>query len=140
MNIYVGNLPFDMTDAELREAFEAYGQVSSAQVIKDRDSGKSRGFGFVEMPVAAEGQAAINALNGHEIDGRALKVNEARPKTEGDRRFGSSDRPRSFDSRRDSPRPSGGGYGGRSGGGGGSRGGGGSGGRGGRGGSGGRGW
>jgi RNA recognition motif-containing protein len=80
MNIYVGNLSFNTDDDALREAFEPYGEVSSASVIKDKFSGRSRGFGFVEMPVAAEGQAAIEALNGADLDGRALKVNEARPR------------------------------------------------------------
>lgn len=80
MNIYVGNLSFNTDDEGLREAFEAYGEVSSASVIQDKFSGRSRGFGFVEMPVATEGQAAIEALNGAELDGRALKVNEARPR------------------------------------------------------------
>jgi RNA recognition motif-containing protein len=80
MNIYVGNLSFNTDDEGLREAFEAYGEVSSASVIQDKFSGRSRGFGFVEMPVATEGQAAIEGLNGAELDGRALKVNEARPR------------------------------------------------------------
>jgi RNA recognition motif-containing protein len=82
MNIYVGNLSFNTDDDALREAFEAYGEVSNAAVIQDKFSGRSRGFGFVEMPVAAEGQAAIEGLNGAELDGRALKVNEARPREE----------------------------------------------------------
>jgi RNA recognition motif-containing protein len=82
VNIYVGNLSFNTDDEGLREAFEAYGEVSSAAVIKDKFSGRSRGFGFVEMPVAAEGQAAIEGLNGSDLDGRALKVNEARPREE----------------------------------------------------------
>jgi RNA recognition motif-containing protein len=80
MNIYVGNLSFNTDDDALREAFEAYGEVTNAAVIQDKFSGRSRGFGFVEMPVAAEGQAAIEGLNGAELDGRALKVNEARPR------------------------------------------------------------
>ena len=83
MNIYVGNLPFSVTDDSIREAFEPYGQVTSASVIKDKFSGKSRGFGFVEMPSDDEGQKAIEELNGKELDGRALKVNEARPRSEG---------------------------------------------------------
>ena len=82
MNIYVGNLSFNTDDDALREAFEAYGEVSNAAVIQDKFSGRSRGFGFVEMPVATEGQAAIEGLNGAELDGRALKVNEARPREE----------------------------------------------------------
>lgn len=83
MNIYVGNLSREVTDGDLREAFEAFGQVSSAMVIKDRFSGESRGFGFVEMPSRSEAQAAINGLNGTELKGRTLKVNEARPRSEG---------------------------------------------------------
>jgi RNA recognition motif-containing protein len=82
MNIYVGNLPWTITDEALRELFAAHGQVLSARVITDRDSGRSRGFGFVEMPVEAEAQAAIAGLNGTEQDGRALNVNQARPRTD----------------------------------------------------------
>lgn len=82
MNIYVGNLAYDCTDEDLRQAFAACGQVDSARVITDKFTGKSRGFGFVEMPNAAEGQAAITALNGKPIKGRELRVNEARPKTD----------------------------------------------------------
>ena len=85
MNIYVGNLPQEVTDEELREAFEAFGQVTSVNIIKDRDSGQPRGFGFVEMPANAEGQAAISGLNGKEMKGRTLVVSEARPRSEGDR-------------------------------------------------------
>ena len=86
MNIYVGNLSFDTDDASLRTAFEAHGEVASAQVITDRDTGRSRGFGFVEMPSQEEAQAAMTALNGTDLDGRALNVNEARPR--GDSRGG----------------------------------------------------
>ncbi len=82
MNIYVGNLPYGAGDEELRVHFSQYGQVTSAQVIKDQYSGRSRGFGFVEMPNAQEGQAAIAALNGKDLMGRALTVNEARPRQE----------------------------------------------------------
>ena len=82
MNIYVGNLSFDTDDAALRAAFEAHGEVSSAQVITDRETGRSRGFGFVEMPSNEEANAAMTALNGTEIDGRALNVNEAKPRGE----------------------------------------------------------
>lgn len=85
MNIYVGNLPHEVTDEELREAFEAFGQVTSVNIIKDRYSGQSRGFGFVEMPANAEGQAAISGLNGKEMKERTLTVSEARPRSEGDR-------------------------------------------------------
>ena len=112
MKLYVGNLPFSTTDQSLRGIFEAHGQVSSAQVVNDRDTGRSRGFGFVEMPNDSEGSAAIAAMNGQQIEGRAIVVNEARPKES---------------------RPGGGGFGGGRGGGGGGgyRGGGGGGGRGG---------
>jgi RNA recognition motif-containing protein len=82
MNIYVGNLSFGVTDAQLRTSFEAHGEVTSAQVIKDRETGRSRGFGFVEMPSSEEAKAAIDGLNGTDLDGRALKVNEAQPRTE----------------------------------------------------------
>jgi RNA recognition motif-containing protein len=82
MNIYVGNLPFTTGEEELRSTFGAYGEVASVAVIKDQFTGQSRGFGFVEMPNKDEGTAAINALNGKEVKGRALKVNEARPREE----------------------------------------------------------
>jgi RNA recognition motif-containing protein len=82
MNIYVGNLSWEATDDDLRAEFEAFGRVSSASVIKDKLSNRSRGFGFVEMESAAEAQAAIKAMNGKEFKGRALTVNEARPRTE----------------------------------------------------------
>jgi RNA recognition motif. (a.k.a. RRM, RBD, or RNP domain) len=81
--LYVGNLPYSMSDSELQQLFSAHGTVQSAQVIMDRDTGRSKGFGFVEMNSDAEAQAAIQALNGNEIQGRSLTVNEARPKTEG---------------------------------------------------------
>ncbi len=80
MNIYVGNLPFNTTEEELRSAFAAFGDVSSAAVIKDQFTGQSRGFGFVEMPNKEEADAAINGLNGKDFKGRPLKVNEARPR------------------------------------------------------------
>jgi RNA recognition motif-containing protein len=82
VNIYVGNLSYDTTEDDLRDAFAVYGEVTSAAVITDKFSGKSRGFGFVEMANNAEANAAIEALNGKELDGRALNVNEARPRTE----------------------------------------------------------
>ena len=81
MNIYVGNLSRDVTEDDLRQAFEAFGQVESANVIKDRFSGESRGFGFVEMPSRNEAQSAIKQADGMEIKGRVIRVNEARPKT-----------------------------------------------------------
>ncbi len=82
MNIYVGNLSYNTDDVALRGAFEAYGTVASAQVITDRETGRSRGFGFVEMPNDEQARAAIAALNGQELDGRKLNVNEARPRTD----------------------------------------------------------
>jgi RNA recognition motif-containing protein len=82
MNIYVGNLPFSMSEETIRQAFEAYGQVSSANIIKDKYSGQSRGFGFVEMPNQAEAQAAIQNLNGKELQGQTLNVSEARPRND----------------------------------------------------------
>jgi RNA recognition motif-containing protein len=81
--LYVGNLAYAVTDSDLTEMFSPHGTVQSAQVIMDRDTNRSKGFGFVEMGSDAEAQAAITALNGQEKDGRALTVNEARPKTEG---------------------------------------------------------
>ncbi len=80
MNIYVGNLPYSTTDEDLQGAFEPYGEVSSARVIMDRMTDRSKGFGFVEMPNNQEGQAAISALDGSQLQGRTLKVNEARPR------------------------------------------------------------
>ena len=82
MNIYVGNLSFGTGDAELRALFAEFGEVSSAQAIVDRETGRSRGFGFVEMPDKAEAEAAIEALNGKDVDGRDLNVNQARPKAD----------------------------------------------------------
>src|SRR4051794_39927118 len=78
--LYVGNLTYGVTDSALQEMFEAHGTVQSAQVIMDRDTGRSKGFGFVEMGSDQEAQAAIAAMNGKEVDGRALTVNEARPR------------------------------------------------------------
>ena len=85
MNIYVGNLSREVTEDELRQKFEAFGQVTSVNIIKDRYSGESRGFGFVEMATKSEAQAAINELNGTSLGDRTLSVNEARPRTEGGR-------------------------------------------------------
>ena len=101
MNIYVGNLSREVAEDELRQAFEAFGQVTSVNIIKDRYSGESRGFGFVEMATKSEAQAAINELNGKSLGERTLSVSEARPRTEGGGR-----------------RPYGGGFGGGGGGGG----------------------
>ncbi|UCC23182.1 MAG: RNA-binding protein [Planctomycetota bacterium] len=80
MNIYVGNLAGEVTDDDLRAAFEEFGQVDTANVIKDKYSGESRGFGFVEMPGKAEAEKAIEEMNGKELQGRTVTVNEARPK------------------------------------------------------------
>ncbi|MBL8760339.1 MAG: RNA-binding protein [Phycisphaerae bacterium] len=83
VNIYVGNLPYSTTDAELTELFSAHGNVRRASVIIDRETGRSRGFGFVEMEDAAQGNAAIQALNGQDMEGRKLIVNEAKPREQG---------------------------------------------------------
>lgn len=82
MNIYVGNLSWGTREEDLQEAFEAFGEVSSVAIITDRETGKSRGFGFVEMPSDSEARAAIAALNGTDMGGRNLTVNEARPREE----------------------------------------------------------
>ena len=82
MNIYVGDLAYDVSAEDLRQAFEAYGEVSSANIIKDKYSGQPRGFAFVEMPNDGEAQAAIKNLNGKELSGRQIKVSEARPRAD----------------------------------------------------------
>lgn len=82
MNLYVGNLSYQMSDDDLHNAFAAYGEVSSAKIIMDRDTGRSKGFGFVEMPDDAEAEEAIKALDGADLAGRNIKVNQARPRTE----------------------------------------------------------
>lgn len=86
MNIYVGNLSRDVTDEDLRKTFESFGSVESATVIKEKSSGESRGFGFVEMPTESEARSAISGLNSKELKGRTLSVSEARPRTERTRR------------------------------------------------------
>lgn len=83
MNIYVSNIPYTANDDQLRDAFAAFGTVQSARVIKDRATGRSRGFGFVEMPDEAEGQKAVEALNGSDLQGRRISAREARPREEG---------------------------------------------------------
>lgn len=88
MNIYVGNLPWRTSEEELRNMFEAYGRVDSSSIVKDRETDRSRGFGFVEMPDRNEAQNAIDALNGTDMGGRALVVNEARPRSERPERRG----------------------------------------------------
>jgi len=82
MNIYVGNLSYDVTEEELRQEFLAFGEVESVNIIKDKYSGRSKGFGFVDMPSNYESQAAIADLNGKRLKGKALKVNESRPRAE----------------------------------------------------------
>jgi RNA recognition motif-containing protein len=82
MNIYVGNLSYDITEEDLRQAFEAFGQVASASIIKDKFTGQSKGFGFIEMPAKEEAEAAISGMNGKELKGRTLNVNEARPRSD----------------------------------------------------------
>lgn len=113
MKLFVGNLSFDVRDEDLRSAFEPFGQVDSAAVVKERGSSESRGFGFVEMPSRTEAQAAIDGMNGKEFMGRALSVNEARPMPErpgGGSRSGGFSRHRLDTRRRDgSRRKSGGG-------------------------------
>ena len=80
MNIYVGNLSYSLSESELRDAFAAYGEISSVKVLMDRETGRSRGFGFVEMPNQSEAETAVTEVNGKEVGGRALRVNEARPR------------------------------------------------------------
>jgi len=80
MNIYVGNLSYETTEQDLRQAFEAFGQVTSANIISDKITGQSKGFGFIEMSAKEQAQAAIEGMNGKEIKGRAVNVNEARPR------------------------------------------------------------
>src|SRR6187455_2627703 len=83
MNLYVGNLPYRMTEDQLRQEFEQYGQVASCTIIMDKATGQSKGFGFLEMPSREEAEAAVTGLNGREIQGRRLNVNEARPREGG---------------------------------------------------------
>ena len=82
MNIYIGNLPYTISEDELRDLFAAHGEVSSANIIMDRASGRSKGFGFVEMPDKAQGEAAVNAINQTDVQGRSVRVNEARPRND----------------------------------------------------------
>jgi RNA recognition motif-containing protein len=86
MNIFVGSLSYDVTEGEFKELFEACGEVTSAKIITDRDTGRSKGFGFVEMPNKSEAQEAIDTLNGKDVSGRTIVVNEARPREERPRR------------------------------------------------------
>jgi cold-inducible RNA-binding protein len=94
MKIYVGNMSFDSSEDDIREAFEAHGQVDSVAIITDRDTGRSKGFGFVEMSNDDEARAAIEAINGMELGGRTLNVSEARPRGEGRRGGGGGGRRR----------------------------------------------
>src|SRR6187402_3143797 len=109
MNIFVGSLPFSIEEADLRESFEAYGAVDSVKIITDKFTGRSKGFGFVEMTNDDEAQKAIDELNGATVQGRAIVVNKSEPKPEGERRSFNNGGGRGGDSR--------GGYGGGSGGG-----------------------
>ena len=86
MNIYVGNLAFNVTEDDLKEAFEAFGAIESVKIISDKFSGQSKGFGFVEMPDNSEADKAMKALNGKSLKGRNIKVNQARPKSDRPRR------------------------------------------------------
>ena len=107
MNIFVGSLPFSIEEADLRESFEAYGTVDSVKIINDKFTGRSKGFGFVEMPNDEEAQKAIDELNGATVQGRAIVVNKSEPKSEGERKsFGGGG-----DSRGGNSRSGGGGYG-----------------------------
>jgi len=103
MNIYIGNLSYEVTEEDLKEAFEVFGEVDTVKIIKDNYTGRSKGFGFVEMPDKAQAQSAIEGLNGKELKGRSLNVNEARSRSEG-RRGGT----RSGGPRRGGPRHGGG--------------------------------
>jgi RNA recognition motif-containing protein len=85
MNIYVGNLSYEVTEEDLKKAFESFGEVDTVKVIKDNYTGRSKGFGFVEMSAKAEAQSAIEGLNGKDLKGRSLNVSEARPRSEGRR-------------------------------------------------------
>lgn len=86
MNIYIGNLPYNISEDELRDLFASHGEVSKANIIVDRDSGRSKGFGFVEMPSKSQAESAINALNETDVKGRNVRVNEARPRPDRNRR------------------------------------------------------
>jgi RNA recognition motif-containing protein len=93
MNIFVGSLPWSIEEADLRESFEAYGTVESVKIITDKFTGRSKGFGFVEMPNDDEAQKAIDELNGANVEGRAIVVNKSEPKPEGERRSFNNNRP-----------------------------------------------
>jgi RNA recognition motif-containing protein len=108
MNIYVGNLSFEVAEEDLKKAFEVFGEVDTVKVIKDNYTGRSKGFGFVEMPAKAEAQSAIEGLNGKDLKGRSLNVNEARPRPEGSRGARSGGPPRGRGPRHDGGKKGGG--------------------------------
>ncbi|AWH84027.1 RNA-binding protein [Flavobacterium album] len=110
MNIFVGSLPFSIEEADLRESFEAYGSVDSVKIITDKFTGRSKGFGFVEMPNEEEAQKAIDELNGATVSGRAIVVNKSEPRPEGERRSFNNNRPGGGGFNRDNNRGGGGGY------------------------------
>jgi RNA recognition motif-containing protein len=93
MKIYVGNLSYNITEEDLQQAFLAFGQIASVSIIKDKFSGQSKGFGFIEMPAKDEAEAAISSMNGKDMKGRTLNVNEARPRSEERRGSAGSNRP-----------------------------------------------
>lgn len=109
MNIFVGNLPFSIEEADLRESFEAYGVVDSVKIITDKFTGRSKGFGFVEMPNDAEGQKAIDELNGATVQGRGIVVNKSEPKPEGGARSFNNNRGGGYGNNRGGDRDSRGG-------------------------------
>jgi len=109
MNIFVGSLPFSLEEADLRESFEAYGAVDSVKIITDKFTGRSKGFGFVEMPNEEEGQKAIDELNGATVAGRAIVVNKSEPRPEGERRSFNNNRSGGGGFNRDNNRGGGGG-------------------------------
>jgi len=113
MNIYVGNLSYEVTEEDLKNAFESFGKVDTVKVIKDNETGRAKGFGFVEMPDNSEAQAAIEGLNGKDLKGRSLNVNEARPRPEGRRGGPRSGGPGRGGDRHGGGRPGGGPGGGR---------------------------
>lgn len=117
MNIFVGSLPFSIEEADLRESFEAYGAVDSVKIITDKFTGRSKGFGFVEMPNDEEAQKAIDELNGATVQGRAIVVNKSEPKPEGERRSFNNNRGGGNRGGYGNDRNSGGGYGNNRGGG-----------------------
>ncbi len=96
MNIYIGNMSSDTTEDQLRQAFEGFGEVSTVKIITDRDSGQPRGFAFVEMSAKSEADAAISGLNGQDLNGRALNVNEAKPRAESGNRGGGNSYRKSY--------------------------------------------